>query len=194
MAERLKLKRGNALKHGVYSTIGLLPGESPAEFKKHQKDVIDEFRPNGPVETDIVLTIARLLWRKQNLATLETAKLVNFRHRQIFEEGKKRRGILYSHSRVKDENYAAVEEAWRAAQKQARSELGDWYWDEFSDDEFGRIERLVKDLELVERLDAIVDKCLKILLMVRGVKSVALAPPSEAPQIPKPRDVNYSTA
>jgi hypothetical protein len=95
---------------------------------------------------------------------------------------------------VKDENHAAVEEAWRAAQKQARSELGDWYWDEFRDDEFGTIERLMKDLELAERLDAIVDKCLKRLLMVRGVKSVVLAPPSEPPQIPKPRDVNRPTA
>src|SRR5271168_1993483 len=68
---------------GVYSTTVLLPGESPGEFKKHQNYVIDEFRPNGPVEHDIVLTIARLLWRKQNLASFETAKLVNLRYRQI---------------------------------------------------------------------------------------------------------------
>jgi hypothetical protein len=68
MTQRFKLQPSNALKHGVYSTIGVLPGESPAKFKKHQKDVIDEFRPNGPVEHDIVITIARALWRKQNLA------------------------------------------------------------------------------------------------------------------------------
>ena len=59
MAQPFKLKQSNALKHGVYSTIGLLPGESPAKFKKHQKDVIDEFRPSGPVEHGIVMTIAR---------------------------------------------------------------------------------------------------------------------------------------
>ena len=80
MAQRCKLKQSNALKHGVYSTIGLLPGESPAKLKKHQKDVIDEFRPNGPVEHDIVMTMARALWRKQNLATFQTAQLVKFRH------------------------------------------------------------------------------------------------------------------
>ena len=74
MAQRFTLKQSNALKHGVYSTIGLLPGESPAKFAKHQKGIIDEFRPNGPVEHDIVFTIALALWRKQNLATLETAK------------------------------------------------------------------------------------------------------------------------
>jgi predicted DNA-binding transcriptional regulator AlpA len=43
---------------------------------------------------------------------------------------------------------------------------------------------------VVERLDAFIEKCLKRLLMVRGVKSVALAPPSEPPQIHEPRDVN----
>jgi hypothetical protein len=46
---------------------------------------------------------------------------------------------------------------------------------EYRDDDFGTIERLMKDLEVVERLDAVVDKCVKRLLMVRGVK--ALAPP-----------------
>ena len=86
MAQPFKLKQSNALKHGVYSTIGLLPGESPAKFKKHQKDVIDEFRPNGPVEQDIVMTIARALWRKQNLATFQTAQLVKFRYRQLIDD------------------------------------------------------------------------------------------------------------
>jgi hypothetical protein len=190
MAERSNLKRKNALKHGAYSTIGLLPGESPAEFKKHLKVVVDELRPNGPVELDIVLTIARLLWRKRNLASLETAKLVNFRFRQILEEEKKSRGYPHYRMFVKGENHAALEEALRAAQTQACSELGDWDWDEFRDHDFGTIERLVKDVELVERLDGIIDKCLRRLLMVRGVKSVALAPPSEPPQIHKPRDVN----
>jgi hypothetical protein len=106
------------------------------------------------------------------------------------EEEKKSRG--YSHSRmfVKGENHGVLEEAFRAAEKQARSELGDWDWDQFRDDDFGTIERLMKDLEVVERLDACIEKCLKRLLMVRGVKSVALAPPSKRPQIHESRDVN----
>jgi hypothetical protein len=176
MAQRFTLKQSNALKHGVYSTIGLLPGESPVKFKKHQQDVIDELRPNGPVEHDIVMTIARALWRKQNLATFQTAQLVKFRYRQIIDEELKSRAIPSSHSQMfvhKGENQEALEEAWRAAQKQACGELGDLC--EYRDDDFGTIERLMKDLEVVERLDAVVDKCVKRLLMVRGVK--ALAPP-----------------
>jgi hypothetical protein len=98
MVRRFNLKQSNALKHGVYSTIGLLPGESPAKFKKHQEDVIDEFRPNGPVEHDIVMTIACTLWRKQNLATFQTAQLVKFRYRQIIDEELKSRAIPSLHS------------------------------------------------------------------------------------------------
>jgi hypothetical protein len=176
MARRFKLKQNNALKHGVYSTIGLLPGESPAKLKKHHNDVIDELRPNGPVEHDIVMTIARALWRKQNLATFQTAQLVKFRYRQIIDEELKSRAIPTSHSEMvvhKGENQAVLEEAWRAAQKQACGELGDSC--EYRDDDFGTIERLMKDLEVVERLDAVVDKCVKRLLMVRKMK--ALAPP-----------------
>jgi hypothetical protein len=171
MAQRFTLKQSNALKHRVYSTIGLLPGESPAKFAKHQKDVIDEFSPNGPVEHDIVLTIARALWRKQNLATFQTAQLVKLRYRQIIDEELKSRGISSSHFLHKDENQAALEEAWRAAQTQACNELGDSC--EYRDDNFGTIERLMKDLEVVQRLDALVDKCVKRLLMVRGVKALA---------------------
>jgi hypothetical protein len=99
MAERSKLKQRSAFKHGAYSTIGLLPGESPALFKKLQKIVVDELTPNGPVELDIVLTIARLLWRKQNLASFETAKLLNFRYCQILEEEKKPRVFAFSNVR-----------------------------------------------------------------------------------------------
>jgi hypothetical protein len=176
MVERFKLRQANALKHEAYSTLGLLPGESPAAFKKYQKAVIDEFRPNGPVEHDVVFTIALALWRKQNLATLETAKLAKFRFSEIFQEELKSRGISSPHSQMslhQGENQAALEEAWRAAQKQACSELG--HWCEFRDDDFGTIERLMKDLEIIERLDAIIGKCVKRLLLIRGVK--ALAPP-----------------
>jgi hypothetical protein len=62
-----------ALKHGVYSATALLPGEDAAAFEKLYKDLIAELVPNGPLEEATVATIARLLWRKQNLATFRIA-------------------------------------------------------------------------------------------------------------------------
>ena len=43
-----------------------------AEFEKLHRDLIAEFTPNGPFENDIVATVARVLWRKQNLETFHS--------------------------------------------------------------------------------------------------------------------------
>ena len=65
-----------ALKHGAYSATTVLPGESRAEFEKLHRDLMAEFTPSGALEDDIVMTIAHLVWRKQNLATLRIAERV----------------------------------------------------------------------------------------------------------------------
>jgi hypothetical protein len=87
MVPRVRAKKPhNALKHGGYSVMGLLPGESPVQFGKLRKNLIDEFATQGPLEEDIVSTIARLLWRKQNLATFRTAESARERRNQIIAE------------------------------------------------------------------------------------------------------------
>ena len=63
-----------ALNHGAYSATAILPGESQAEFKKLHPDILAEWTPSGVLENDIVMTITRLLWRKQNLDTLHIAE------------------------------------------------------------------------------------------------------------------------
>ena len=64
-----------ALKHGGYAASGLLPGEDAAAFEKLHRDLIAEIAPIGVLEEDIVSTMARIIWRKQNLATFRLAKL-----------------------------------------------------------------------------------------------------------------------
>ena len=63
-----------ALKHGAYSATAVLPGESRAEFEKLHRGLIAELVPSGVLEDDIVVAIARLVWRKQNLGTLRIAE------------------------------------------------------------------------------------------------------------------------
>ena len=63
-------------------------------------------------------------------------------------------------------------EGYRAAEKQARQELGDIY--QLIDiGEPAAVKGLMKELEIKERLDGLISKCLKQLLMVRGVKSLS---------------------
>ena len=71
-----------ALKHGGYAATALLPGENPAAFEKLHHDLIVELAPTGALEDDIVATLARLVWRKQNLATFRVANLRESASRQ----------------------------------------------------------------------------------------------------------------
>ena len=59
----------SALIHGAYSGTALLPREDSDDLKKLHKGLIVEFAPVGPLEEDTVASMARLIWRKQNLST-----------------------------------------------------------------------------------------------------------------------------
>jgi hypothetical protein len=73
-----------ALKHGAYSATTILPGEDSTAFKKLHRELIAEFSPEGTLERDAVDTMARLLWRKQNLATFRVAELAR-EHRDAIQ-------------------------------------------------------------------------------------------------------------
>jgi hypothetical protein len=198
MAQRLRNKKPHgALKHGGYSALGLLPGESPAEFDRLHKDLFEELAPRGPLEEDIVSTLARLLWRKQNRSTFRTAELAKKRRTEIVKTEIATRNIpdpyplldLYARS---EEAQAAHEEAVRVGKEQAQKELGDLF--ELTESDVATDDRLLADLAVEERLDAVIDKCIKRLLMVRGIKSMAIQAPSESRPLPKPRSITGSAA
>jgi hypothetical protein len=78
-----------ALKHGAYSEVTLLPGEDPDEFAELHRGLIAEFAPNGRMEEETVATIARLTWRRQNLARFQIGQLSNYMIEAIREGTKK---------------------------------------------------------------------------------------------------------
>ena len=53
-----------ALKHGIYSGIGLLPTEDPAEFQKFKQATFDELAPVGRVNRLFAVAPAKFvhLW------------------------------------------------------------------------------------------------------------------------------------
>jgi hypothetical protein len=157
-----------ALKHGGFSATSILPGENAAEFENLHKKLIAELAPNGAFEDDIVATMARLLWRKQNLATFRIAALVQGRCQQI------------THELVPSKYSDGLEEAIQAAKDQARKEFGATF-DLVEIGDTATIDGLMNDLAVQDRLDAMLDKCLKRLLFLRGLKSLS-ATPSSAPK------------
>jgi len=216
-------KRHPALKHGAYSSTAVLPGENPAEFEKLHQALIAELAPTGALEEDIVADIARLVWRKQNLAIFRRAEDV----RAIWFELRQKIGPTVEHystpsgeetvwkdpdgrrtySELKrpdggatitlfgNSRRAKVDAPTNAITDEVRKELGeDSGLVEIGDT--ATVEGLARDLEIEERLDAMIDKCLKRLLFLRGLKSLQpvsssapLQPAPATPRIPSPKKV-----
>jgi hypothetical protein len=156
----------SALSHGGYAAKALLPGEDSAAFEKLHRNLIAELAPTGSIEEDIVATLARLVWRKQNMATYRIAKFAQKRYAVI--EGEKLRDAKNSLF----PNLERVQAVRAAAQAQAREELGDAYaLVEFG--ETATLDQLMKELSVEDRIDAMIERCLKRLLLLRGLKSLA---------------------
>jgi len=60
-------KHDNALKHGVFATIIILPWEDPEEFRTLHTELIAEWNPVGPTEEDAVFSLAKGMWRKRRM-------------------------------------------------------------------------------------------------------------------------------
>lgn len=124
--------------------------------------------------------MAHALWRKKNLQTFRIAKRAQERVTQIHEAMVPVVGEDPPADRSIEFEETFIEEC-RAAEIQARKELGELYTLVEMGEE-ATIDRLMKDLEVQERLDAVIDKCLKRLLLVRGLKSISGTPASAPPQ------------
>jgi hypothetical protein len=179
-----RVKRSHpALKHGAYSVTGVLPGESQADFEKLHRDLISEHAPAGVHEKHIVLKMAHLIWRDKNLGTLRIVPHVEERYSAILQEKlstiKEKPPAdaflaAYGPEPESEEYRQAAAESRRAAEDQARNELGDEY-ELIKIGEAATFDGLIKELEIRERLEAAIARCLKQLLLVRGVKSISVA-------------------
>jgi hypothetical protein len=69
----------NALKHGAYSNLGLLPGEDPKEFAEFACRVALEHRPAGPSEESVVAQLTKVLWRTNHLGVYQLVARVSKR-------------------------------------------------------------------------------------------------------------------
>jgi hypothetical protein len=126
--------------------------------------------------------MTRLIWRKQNLATFRIAVAAK-EHRNRLAAKKYpaeppcEYPTLFEKSEAQYEYERGMREARRGTEKQARQELADTYLlTEIG--EAATIDGLMNELDIKERLDSLIDRCLKRLLMVRGVKSLSIAAPS----------------
>jgi hypothetical protein len=171
-----------ALKHAGYSATTILPGEDLAAFEKLHRDLIARFSPVGALQEDAVAEMAHLTWRKRNLGTFRIAELARARYQKIYNQ---HFPVEYFAPLDGGMDSAEREERRRAAEQEARQELGDVY-PLVDIGEPATIEQLMTELDIKERLDGLIEKCLKRLLMIRGVESLSSSSKS-TPQILDPR-------
>jgi hypothetical protein len=172
MTALAKIKKpSNALRHGAYSTTALLPGESSTDYERVRQGLVNELKPQGPLEEHVVGNMAQLLWRRQNLHIFRRAEAVRKRRHEIIRGEMRRRDLREAFAHLhEDANQAAREEATRAGEQLARTEIGDEY--ALIENDIVTEDRLMVDLAIQERIDVLIDRCIKRLLMLRGFKSM----------------------
>jgi hypothetical protein len=67
----------NARKHGLFSKAVLLKDESRAEYDALLNGLMEDFCPQGKLETVLVENLAVLIWRKRRLIQVESAQISN---------------------------------------------------------------------------------------------------------------------
>jgi hypothetical protein len=67
----------NSLRHGLRAKTILIPGESRRKFQTLLDDYIDQFQPLGPVEFDLVQTMAIARWRLNRVLAIEATLIDN---------------------------------------------------------------------------------------------------------------------
>ena len=170
----------SALKHGIYSGLGLLPTESPAKFRKFKKQIFAELNLVGRLEEDIGEQIVQLEWRRQNFSTYDLAERVRARRNAIRSE-------LVPEVRYLDfpiplrsepdpENPTPEElrAAHRRANKRIQAELGAAL-ELLEIGDVATLGHLEKRLAILDRLEAMIARFYKKLAYVRAIKSMAPA-------------------
>jgi hypothetical protein len=165
-------KMPSALKHGAYSTMTTLPGESVAEFEKLHRRLVAEWGGGGDLDDDAIATMARAMWRKKNLSTIRVAGLAQ--QWAARNEVALTTAVGENASQVNQGERDFIEKCGKAEQ-QARKEL-DQFYDLVEMGEDATFDQLFKELQAIERLDAIIDRCVKRLLFARGFRSLSIAP------------------
>jgi len=150
-------------------------------FEELHRGLIAEFTPNGRMEEETVATIARLMWRRQNLAQFEIGQLSNYMAEAlqvaIQKADERTTGHFISDLKELVEARQRYDKAQGTRKVEALVEFGEVA-------KKATLNRLIKELDVEERLDAMIDRLIKRLLFVRGLKSITssevMARPSSA--------------
>ncbi len=97
------LARFNALRHGITSSVPVIPGvESAEDWQEHREAVAAALAPQGAIESLLAERIAGLSWRIQRVARYECSAIAAGRERVEFD---------YARSKARTDDPPTVAEA-----------------------------------------------------------------------------------
>jgi hypothetical protein len=201
-ALRIRPVPSNALKHGAFSDAVVLPTEDPKEFKRLRTRLIVELQPSGPLEQDAVFTIAKLTWRKGRLNIFRKAEILLAAltphlkkspvaqlqesleaHRESLTQMQDQIEADKIHEQFLEKQSEGLKDDTNAIgpplDQKTRSGLIDLMKEGASLKELAGIaefvtpERYIKELEIEARIDAQIDRQLKRLFFLKGMKDVS---------------------
>src|SRR4029077_8034974 len=62
----------NALRHGLTGQTIVLPSEDHSAYQRHSQSFLDEYRPHGATETQLVQSLTDTSWQLNRAAAVET--------------------------------------------------------------------------------------------------------------------------
>jgi hypothetical protein len=170
-----------------YSAMSVLPGENSAQFKKFREDLSDEYSPVGLSKIEQVGNIAGLMWRKKYLVTYRRARLARRYRNEVVDQRLGRSSPVGPLLTKEDAAQARRDEQTvETAEREVRKDLGP---DSVLLDleEVVSFETLTKELDVHERLDGMIARAIKQLVVTKGMKEVAgLGPSTQMLRLPKP--------
>jgi hypothetical protein len=166
-----------ALKHGIFSGLGVLPTESRAKFRKFKKQRFADLGISGPSEEDTGDQIVRVEWRLKNLFTYDLAKRAGEWDSSIYSKWVPSQWglpplLLPGQETHSPEELAALR---KRAQREIRTKLGSAI-ELLQIRDVVTYDHLEKELAIREKLEVMITRLYKKLAYVRAIKS--MAPPS----------------
>jgi len=164
----------NALKHGAFSEVTILPGEDPQEFERLHRDLIQEWSPSGPTEHDTVLTLAKCMWRKRRIRHLkpafssEDANKLNKLALTCTAVGEKE-SVAETLHQLSDKAFDELVEM------KEKKEFGVAYWFQAAEKfvlHLNSMNALRHELAIEDRIDSMIDRALRRLGQIKVMKEV----------------------
>jgi hypothetical protein len=186
-------KMPSALSHGAYSSMAILRGENPEQYNRLFMGLVDEYMPEGTTELEAVMSLANMYWRKWRIQKAVSAQIIRWRmdpNHPIYDKSLDPLHAKAQCERLKKllEDSAKCSEAGSKEQKMELDALIEEFGATMSNDHVLyptaiaeqayvlECDLFKKELDQLERIEASIDRLIKRIYQIKGMKQALFSP------------------